>query len=320
MRAVRLCSTIGQSPEEWRAVRRPHVGGSDLPAILGLSPFTTGAETAADKLGLLEKPQTAAMRRGHALEDAVARMWAENEGRSIRRVNAILQSREDPLFIANVDRLALGPEEVLEVKTAGLRGARFWGGDDPPVHVALQVHHYLRVLDLRVGHVAALVAGDPRSWVIYRDDDLIDSAWGQARAWWDRYVARGVLPEPTGSYADTEIIRRLYAAAEPGKRIDLPGDAATLLDEYAGYAAAEKAAAEGKAEAENRLKALLGAAEEGALGGRVIVTWKGFERKDLDTKRLRAEAPDMAERFTRTTIVRRFAVKEVGEGGYSSIV
>jgi putative phage-type endonuclease len=295
--------------DEWLAARRRHIGGSDLPAILGLSPFMTPAEVAAVKLGLIDGAgDTPAMRRGRALEDAVARMWAEDTGRRIRRVRATMQAADHPLMVATVDRLALGPVEVLEVKTAGARAAAYWEGDEPPAHAALQVQHYLRVLDLSVGHIAALVAGDLRSWVLHRDDALVDEAWSYATAWWERYVARGVLPEP--SAADTSLLRRLYGTAEPGRVVDLPPQAADALAEYARALADEKAAATRREWAENRLKAWLGQAEVGLLGGAEVVTWRAYERRDLDTARLRAEMPDVAERYARTSTVRRFSVRQ----------
>jgi len=305
VKARRLVATDNR--DAWLAARRSHIGGSDLPAILGLSPFATPAEVAALKLGLVDNTtDTPAMRRGRALEDAVARMWAEESGRRIRRVRATMQAADHPLMVATVDRLALGPVEVLEVKTAGARAAAYWEGDEPPAHAALQVQHYLRVLDLSVGHIAALVAGDLRTWTLHRDDAVIDQAWAYASEWWDRYVRRGILPAPQA--ADTDLLRRLYAASQPGMTVDLPDEAADVLAEYARAAAAEREAAERKAQAENRLKAWLGRAEVGLLSGAAVVTWRSYERQDVDTKRLRADMPDVAERYTRTTTVRRFAL------------
>jgi putative phage-type endonuclease len=306
MNAIRLANTVGMSRDEWRRIRRQGIGGSDLPAILGLSPYSTPAEVWAQKVGLYEPEETPAMRRGQALEDAVARLWASEEDRPIRRVQAVLQSRHDPLMLANPDRVATRPEELVEVKTVGVRGLPFWQGE-PPAHVMLQVQHYLCVGDWPSGYVVALVAGDLQSWRVERDGRLIEDAWGRARDWWQRYVATGRMPEPT--HQDTALLNRLFATSERGAWVELRDEAREWLRTYNDAKAREIAAAEEAERAANLLRAALGEAEEGRLDGQTVVTWKATKRRDIDTRRLREDLPDVAARYERVSQVRRFVVK-----------
>ena len=311
MQAKRLVSTDGLSREDWLLIRRSGIGGSDLPVILGLSPYKSPMELAAEKLGLVDPPaDTRAMRRGRYLEDAVARLWADEEGRTIRRVHAVLQSRTNSLMLANVDRLVAGPQEVLEIKTSGGWAASAWRQDEPPAHASMQLMHYLGVTGLDSGYLVAYVDGDLRPWRVWRDDALITSAWDQASNWWEQYIRAGVLPEPTE--ADTGLLARLYDASEPGREVDLPDNARDLLAAYRQAGEEEKAAGKRKAEAANRLKAFLGEAEIGLLDGQVAVTWKAFERRLLDTEALRREAPEVAARFERSRTERRLLVKGGG--------
>ena len=67
---------------------------------------------------------------------------------------------------------------------------------------------------------------------------------------------------------------------------------------------------EAQAEAEaikDQIKAHMGEAEE-LRAGEYRITWKPVTSSRLDSKALRAAAPDLVERFTKTTTARRFCV------------
>lgn len=67
---------------------------------------------------------------------------------------------------------------------------------------------------------------------------------------------------------------------------------------------------EAQAEAEaikDQIKAHMGQAEE-LRAGEYKITWKPVTSSRLDSKALRASAPELVERFTKTTTARRFCV------------
>ena len=67
---------------------------------------------------------------------------------------------------------------------------------------------------------------------------------------------------------------------------------------------------EAQAEAEgirDAIKATMGDSEE-IRAGEYRVTWKRVETARIDTKALKAAAPDLVARFTKTTTTRRFCV------------
>ena len=57
----------------------------------------------------------------------------------------------------------------------------------------------------------------------------------------------------------------------------------------------------------DQLKAHMGAADE-LRAGEYQVTWKTVKSARIDATALRAALPEVAERFTRTTTIRRFCV------------
>lgn len=67
---------------------------------------------------------------------------------------------------------------------------------------------------------------------------------------------------------------------------------------------------EAQAEAEaikDQIKAHMGESEE-LRAGEYRITWKPVTSSRLDSKALRAAAPELVERFTKTTTARRFCV------------
>src|SRR5690606_4794981 len=108
-----------------------------------------------------------------------------------------------------------------------------------------------------------------------------------------------------------ELLDRLYPDADPESVAVLPPDAEELIRAYHEAREAEREAAARRQEAENRLKALLGDRAIGRLGNQDVVTWKPVTQSRLDTKRLKAERPDVYEQYAITSTYRRFAVKEV---------
>ena len=68
----------------------------------------------------------------------------------------------------------------------------------------------------------------------------------------------------------------------------------------------EEATAEAEA-IKDAIKAAMGDAEE-LRAGEYKITWKAVTSSRLDSKALRAAAPELVERFTRTTTTRRFCV------------
>src|SRR5690554_1892820 len=131
MTAVRLVSTADMDRRDWLQVRTRGIGGSDIAAIAGVSPWATPLSVYLDKIGgAPEKEGTEAMGWGTILEDVVAREYARRHPEyTIRRVNAVLQHPEVRYFIGNIDReirRAGHPPMLLEIKTTSAWNAGSW--------------------------------------------------------------------------------------------------------------------------------------------------------------------------------------------------
>lgn len=313
MTAQVLVSTANMSHEEWLEWRRRGIGGSDAAAIAGLSPWKSPVAVWLEKTGQVEPPEPGeAAYWGTVLENIVAQEFSKRTGKKIRRKNAILQHKDYPWMIANVDRMLVGSSEGLECKTTSAFQAKEWEGDEIPAQYIVQVQHYMAVTGAKAWWLAVLIGGQRFLCKrVERDDELIQQLVEIERDFWENHVVPGVPPEMDGSPASTELVKRMYPMATRSK-IDLPSQAMELVEEYERIKAELKPLEERKAELENRLKYMLGEHEEGRIGN-VIVSWKNVESKRIDTTRLKKERPDIYEQFLKTSSYRKFDVQRVKE-------
>ena len=74
-----------QGTEEWLEARRSRVTGTDIGALLGVNPWKSEADVAAEKMGGPGVESTLRMRIGTALEDLIAREYEAETGYRLRR-------------------------------------------------------------------------------------------------------------------------------------------------------------------------------------------------------------------------------------------
>lgn len=304
-----LADTRALTKEKWLSIRKGGLGGSDAAACAGLNPWKSPLALYLEKRGEVpDVEENEAMSWGVRLEPVVAAQFQEESGLKVRRRNAILRHPEHPWMLANVDRLIVGADEGLEVKTASEYSRDQWEGDDVPPQYILQCAHYMAVTGYRAWWIAVLIGGNKfRYKRIERDETLISDLVNIESNFWQR-VQSGNAPLPDGSESSSKLIAARYPRSI-AQTIALPPSAAQLIAQYQESAEAEKTAEKAKEQAANQLKALLGENEQGEING-FKVTWKSVSSERLDTKALRAELPDVAERFLKVSESRKFTVKE----------
>ena len=126
----RLVSTLNLSKEDWLRYRKCGITGTDAGAILGLNSYRSAFQVYHDKISdTIENIDNEAMRQGRDLEDYVAQRFTETTGLKVRRANAIYQSEEHPLLLADFDRLIVGRKQGWNarqshrfLRTSGLMG------------------------------------------------------------------------------------------------------------------------------------------------------------------------------------------------------
>ena len=158
-----------QGSPEWLAARREHVTATDLPVLLGISPWKCEQDLADEKLSGNGTESTLVMRVGSALEDLILAAYSEQTGRKARRVRGLWESAVVPWAAASPDATAAG--RLVELKWTGSR-SRF--RDGLPDDVAAQVQWQLMVAEGVEADVATLTVGDDdvRVYAVHADAEL----------------------------------------------------------------------------------------------------------------------------------------------------
>ena len=120
--------------KNWLSVRAQGIGGSDAGAIMGLNKYKGPMAVYLEKTGLVEPEDISkkpAVIAGQMLEPVVARMFEEETGKKVRRMGT-LQSLERSWMHANPDRVIIGENAGLEIKTGGAWSKGLWADDNIP--------------------------------------------------------------------------------------------------------------------------------------------------------------------------------------------
>lgn len=311
MQAKVLQSTVDMSRKEWLEARKNGIGGSDVSAIAGLNKWKSPVGVYLDKIGASPDEDTAgeAAYWGNVMEDIVAQEFSMRTGLKVRRRNAILKHPEHPFMLANVDRLIVGKREGLECKTASEYLKGDWDGEEIPAAYLLQIQHYMAVTGYEAWHIAVLIGGNKFVYKrIERDEEIINYLIAIEKDFWENHVIKRVPPVFDGSDASVNLLNVLYPQSEPETEIPLPGKAEDFLEGLDEIEPKIKELEEQKKLYQNQLKEMLKEKEAGWIGDRKVF-WKSVVSNRLDTKRLKAERPDIYEQFVNESISRRFSVK-----------
>lgn len=277
------------SEAEWLAIRKPYVGGSEIAAILGLSPWRTPVQLFLEKTGrLVSTPSnTEALRLGQYLEQYAAMRYQEETGRTVRNYNYMLVD-EDSLLCGDIDRLVvpaganiasfhdeIRTDTLLECKTSGVP----WDDGVPPYYEA-QVQQYLGLSGCIVADFAVVFLAPRREFRMFsvrREDDTIAAMREQARIWIERYVKTDT-PPPAVCEADC---KALWAKSR-GIEISAAPDVVDAIEQLRAVEAEIKGLEKQESDLKSGVMAFLGEADT-LLGpdGRKLATWKSA--KDRET-------------------------------------
>ena len=304
----KLISTLHIDKESWLQYRKQGIGGSDAGAVCGLNPYRTAIQVYYDKTSdSIEEIDNEAMRQGRELEEYVARRFCEASGKRVRRANAMFYDEKNPFMLADVDRMIVGENAGLECKTASPYSEEKWRDDKIPLSYQLQCYHYMSVCNADAWYIAVLIYGrDFKYYRIERDDEVIENLIRIEKEFWNEYVLKQVIPDPDGSKtADAAIAERFKESKSV--TIPLTGFDERLERRQEILSIVEKIETE-KRQIDQELKLYLGDAEI-AENEHYRVSWKNFSRSSIDEKRLKAEQPEIYEKYRRETTSRRFTVR-----------
>lgn len=103
-----VVDTTGLTEEQWLGYRRGGIGGSDVAAIMGQSPFCTCRDLYYDKRGIQpvvneEEDNWVAKSVGHRLEELVAEIFSYKTGLKVYPIHKMFCHPVYPFMIADID-------------------------------------------------------------------------------------------------------------------------------------------------------------------------------------------------------------------------
>lgn len=149
-----------QHSQGWHDERKHGIGGSEIAAIMGVSPWKTARDVWEEKVGLSSGTETTPiMELGTYLEAFVAERYEQQTGRKVQQRHQQFIHPEHDFLRANIDREILKDPRgvgVLEIKAMGsypFRQTKLYGLPD---YYALQLQHYLMVTGRTWGSFALM--------------------------------------------------------------------------------------------------------------------------------------------------------------------
>ena len=269
--------------------RTGFIGGSDVAAILGVSPWKSPLQLYLEKTGEYREEITPERQRifnrGHRWEPVVVEMLADelsDRGHAVEVVarNARFRDPEYPFLAAEIDLELMVDGERLngEIKTVHPFAAKAWGEpgtDEIPIYYAAQVMHGLMVRPRKRAIVAALIGVDDlRIHWIDRDDETIAAIRARELEFWQR------LQDGNPPTAETDADIKWLYRTDAGEAMEADAELLELCSELSRAKAAAKTWDNNVEVLAQRIKLRMGHAATLLHRDQVLATWKNNKASD----------------------------------------
>lgn len=283
--------------DEWLKARKLGLGGSDMAAVLGLSPWRSPIDVWLDKTSdTVEEKESEPMYWGNVLEEVVAQEFAKRSGYKVRNNNFTLQSEEYPYLLANIDREIVGLDAGLECKTANAFKANEWDGDNVPDAYYIQCQHYMAVTGKSSWWIACLVGGNTFYYKeIKRNEEVIKAIIDTGAAFWE-LVESKTMPAPDDTKQCENALKKLYQKSN-GQSVELPANYGNMIIDYLEIKNQLSELETKKRGIENVMKDFL-KDNERATYGEHFVSWKSTKaREAFDAKAFKEDYPELHKQY-----------------------
>lgn len=230
-----LCDTAGMTNERWLECRMhgpsgkiPYtIGGSDVAAIFGISPWITPLELWMIKKGKTspaEKANSLQLEMGHLLEPIAAHFYAKKTGNIVTDDTFLYQHADHPYALANFDRrferVSDGEKGILECKSCTYHKASDWANGAFPIYYELQLRFYLAVADVNIGAFSAMWGNNPDNDMAFpeliRDKAQEDLIFEKLDQWiWSLENDKPPTMDGVAPKLALESLARIYGSSNP---------------------------------------------------------------------------------------------------------
>lgn len=306
---------------DWYEWRRHGIGGSDIAAILGLSPWQSPYGLWLEKVGAttVDRAATEAMEFGKLMEPVIA-TWFHNEtGLYIVGQQQCVRADRSPVLRATLDGWVADADDPDPQGEPGRALSEFkvtrdtvkeWDEAGIPDNYRAQVTWQSVVTGCRHIYVIVLHLAYGRPQLRWYEYDVPDSdaEWLERTAldWWQRHVVTGDPPDVDAHPATTAALKG-WRSDDPNLGGALP-PALEVWAEIVVNLSKEIAQLERARDlARNKVRAAMGPYQYGELPG-YVVKWPRFTKKAIDHDAIERDHPGLLDRYRTTTDTSRFSI------------
>lgn len=285
---------------DWLKERQKGIGGSDVAAILGMSPWRTPYQVWEEKTTPIDETAAEddrpALYWGRVLEAPIRQAYADKTGRTVTKPAEAFVSSKYPFMRANLDGIA-DDGRVVEFKTSSKSDG--WGEvgtDEIPDYYMTQVQHYLAVTGAKTADVAVLIGGnDFRIYTVEADEELQALLIERESEFWALVESR-TPPDLTS----TKDAARRYRVATAKKAVE--ATAGDVVDAWTKLCAIkeQKSLLDAKEKTyQLRIMEFMQDAVSLKRDGKTIASWSApSSRKTINFKKLKEEFRDVYKACT----------------------
>lgn len=290
---------------EWLKKRRNHIGGSDVPAILGLSSFKNIHDIYLSKIDesepedeVLSDPQFF----GHEMEAPIInRFLRDHKEVAVYSRQDFAVSKKNPIFSYTPDcifqEFENGKQILGECKNFHWMMASSLSKDEIPDTIMAQVQHGMNVLNLDQCWLMVLTGGQNYfEFLIDRDQELIDLMEPELLKFWECVQSR-TIPAVDGSESCSKVIQKLnYGKKELS--INLPAGVEDLIKKIQKNKIEIALLEEEKELNQNQIKILMGQATKAMTPSGYKIGWNQVEAKKVfDVDAFKLKYADLYKQF-----------------------
>jgi putative phage-type endonuclease len=290
--------------------RAKFIGGSDIPAILGMSPWVTPLELYMRKIGeynpKISDAQQKIFDRGHDLEPYVIKKIAQEFGIKILKKNKRYKDKQHKFLSCEIDAEGLlnGQDVNIEAKTCNNFARHLWD-DGVPDYYVLQAQFGMMITGKSKTIFGVLLGLDHfKTYVIARSDKICDYIRAQAISFWLDHVKAKKPPEP----ASSKDIERFFDV-QKGASIDANDDILALIDQIKDLQKKADDINDQITIHKERVKLFMRDNEILTCNNVEIAHFKRYEQKRFDVKALQKDQTDLYDKYCTTKEAVRFTIK-----------
>lgn len=288
--------------------RKKSIGGSDVAAILGFSPWKTALDVYLEKTTnkIIENNINVDDPRywGSIHEESIIKAYEIKTGNEVKKIDTIYDKDIDFLS-ANLDGFTSN-RIVIEAKSSSTtKGWGEEGTDQIPPYYLCQVAHYSRIADSSHAEIPVLFFGNKLKIYRYeRNIDLEEKIKNKLIDFWTNNVIKKIKPNAQ-NLLDIDIIYEFK-----DEEIETNNEINILISEYKDILKYISNIKKTKDQIEMELKEFMGGSSllKDNCNNKLI-SWKKFKRSSFDHNSMKMEYPDIYKKYLRNTEYRKFKVK-----------